>query len=209
MPTIDPNRPGYYTDGTPIPGATGQAPQAGYPIGTNISGSAPVQDPAVAQRADEIRSVSGNVQPIQRPGNPYNAQGSKVTHITADNKTVDSGRGAYDYYGVPTLASRTQGNEQYEFQEKLKQWEREFAEMQKQNGFTNQMDWNRFDGFAATNPITGETLTRSPSSSGGQSVTMLPASISALHPGATNITKYADGSYTFTNSNGSRGYYSG
>ena len=210
MPTVDPNRPGYYTDGTPIPSTTGQSQQAGYPIGTNISGSTVPQDPAIAQQANAIRTASGTTQPISRPGNPYNAQGSRVTYRTADNKISDSSnRDAYAYYGVPTSNGLAQGNEQYEFAEKLKQWEREFKEMQKQNGFTNQMDWNRFDGFAATNPITGETLTRSPSSSGGQSVTMLPASISLLHPGATNITKYADGSYTFTNSNGSRGYYSG
>jgi len=208
MPTIDPNRPGYYTDGTPVQAVT-QSPQ-GYPIGTNVNASVPASDPAVTQQANAIRTASSSVQPISRPGNPYNAQGNKVTHITAANKTTDNdARGAYDYYGVPTLASRVQGNEQYEFQEKLKQWAAEFEEMKKQNRFGNQMDWNKFDGFAATNPITGEKLTRSPSSSGGQSATMLPASISALHPGATNITKYADGSYTFTNSNGSRGYYSG
>jgi len=207
MPTIDPNRPGYYTDGTPIQGTSGQNQQAGYPIGTNISGSAPIQDPAIAQQANTIRAASETTQPISRPGNPYNAQGGKVTHITADNKTVDSGRGAYDYYGVPTLASRTQGNEQYEFAEKLKQWEKEFEEKRKQSGFTNQMDWNKFDGFAAFNPITGERYDV-PHANSNSSV-QLPSSISNLHPSVTNVTRSSDGSYSWTNPNGSRGYYKG
>jgi len=215
MPTIDPNRPGYYTDGTPIPGATGQAPQAGYPIGTNISGSTPAQDPAVTQRADEIRTVSGNVQPIQRPGNPYNAQGSKVTHITTDNKTVDSGRGAYDYYGVPTLASRTQGNEQYEFQEKLKQWEKEFKEKQKQSGFDNAVsaaEITRWAPSAITDMYPGWSSGSryiGPSTSSSSSSVSLPATIANLYPGATNIVRDANGGYTFTSGSGVRQRYYG
>ena len=213
MPTIDPNRPGYYTDGTPIPGAPGQAPQAGYPIGTNISGSAPAQDPAVAQRADEIRSVSGNAQPISRPGNPYNAQGSKVTHITADNKTVDSGRGAYDYYGVPTLASRAQGNEQYEFQEKLKQWEKEFEEMKRQNKFGNAVsaaEITRWAPSAITDMYPGWSNGGSQSrNTNTANQATLPATIANLYPGATNVVRDASGGYTFTSASGVRQRYYG
>lgn len=166
MATIDPNRPGYYTDGTPVQAGT-QAPQ-GYPIGTNVNASVPASDPAVAQQADAIRTASSSVQPITRPGNPYNAQGNKVTHITAANKTTDNARGAYDYYGVPTLASRVQGNEQYEFQEKLKQWAAEFEEQKRQNRFGNGIDAGNLTGYyggkQTSVPNTG--IYRSPSGGG-------------------------------------------
>ena len=151
MPTIDPNKPGYYTDGTPIPGYTPNSTPAkppGYPIGVGMDNPLiPPQDPDITQRASLIRAASGDTPPIQRPGNPYNAQGARVTHITADNKTVDSGRNAYDYYGVPTLASRTQGNEQYEFQEKLKQWAAEFEEQKRQNRFGNGISVGNLTGY--------------------------------------------------------------
>jgi len=213
MPTIDPNRPGYYIDGTPVPRASGQTPQAGYPIGTNISGSSLAPDPAVAQRAMDIRAATGDTQAIQVAGNPYNAQGSKVTHITADNKTVDSGRGAYDYYGVPGLASRTQGNEQYEFQEKLKQWEREFEEQKRQNRFGNAVsaaEITRWAPSAITDMYPGW------SSGGSQSrntntanQATLPATIANLYPGATNVVRDASGGYTFTSASGVRQRYYG
>jgi len=214
MPTVDPNRPGYYTDGTPIPVNTSQNQQTGYPIGTNISGSAPVQDPAVAQRADEIRSVSGNVQPISRPGNPYNAQGSRVTYRTADNKISDSSdRNAYAYYGVPTSTALAQGNEQYEFQEKLKQWEREFEEQKRQNRFGNAVSASEITRWA---PSAITDMYPGWSSGGSQSrntnttnQATLPATIANLYPGATNVVRDASGGYTFTSASGVRQRYYG
>jgi len=160
MPTVDPNRPGYYTDGTPIPSTTGQSQQAGYPIGTNISGSTVPQDPAIAQQANAIRSASGTTQPIQRPGNPYDGQSSRVTYRTADNKISDSSnRNAYAYYGVPTSNGLAQGNEQYEFQEKLKQWAAEFEEQKRQNRFGNGISIGNLTGYygdkKASVPSTG------------------------------------------------------
>lgn len=215
MPTIDPKRPGYYTDGTPVPAGTQQAPQAGYPIGTNISAS-PTPDPAVTRRAMDIRAASGDTPAIQAVGNPYNAQGSRVTYRTADNKISDSSnKNAYAYYGVPTSTALAQGNEQYEFQEKLKQWEKEFKEKQKQSGFDNAVsaaEITRWAPSAITDMYPGWSSGSryiGPSTSSSSSSVSLPATIANLYPGATNIVRDANGGYTFTSGSGVKQHYYG
>ena len=151
MPQANPNRPGYYMDGTPIQGYTASQPaQSGYPIGTNIS-SSPTPDPAVTQRAMDIRAASGDTPAIQAAGNPYNAQGGKVSYITADNKPSGSPKGAFTYYGVPTLASRTgmaqQNLEENKFKAQLEQWAKEFEESKRQNSFNNGISAGSLTGY--------------------------------------------------------------
>jgi hypothetical protein len=154
MATIDPNRPGYYTDGTPVPGYSAQsAKPPGYPIGMGISGtSIPFVSPSVAQTASAIRAASADPSPIYKQGNPYNAQRGRMSYITASNKTSNTPtKGAYTYYGVPTLASRSQTAQQ-ELQQKqleaqIQQWQSEFAEQQRQNLFNNGISEGTLTGY--------------------------------------------------------------
>ena len=114
-----------------------------YPIGKNISAAnLPITNPAVAQTASAIRAASADTTPIYRQGNPYNASSGQRSYITADNKMKNSpSKSTYTYYGVPTLASRSQLAQQ-ELQQKqldaqIGQWQQSFNEQHNQNQFNN------------------------------------------------------------------------
>lgn len=125
-----------------------------YPIGKNISAAnLPITNPAVAQTASAIRAASADTTPIYRQGNPYNASSGQRSYITADNKMKNSpSKSTYTYYGVPTLASRSQLAQQ-ELQQKqldaqIGQWQQNFNEQQQQDRFQNAVNATNATGYA-------------------------------------------------------------
>jgi len=142
MAAVDPNRPGYYMDGTPIPSRA---------------------DPAATNRVAAMQVGFGEsqpqAQPVRKSGNPYNNPSQKPIYMTADNQIVNDPKGAFAYRGVPTMGLRTQFNAQNEFKIKMEQWAKEFAETQNQSLISNRFKWNDQDTYNNTNPITGEDLT--------------------------------------------------
>jgi len=134
MAAVDPNRPGYYMDGTPIPSRA---------------------DPAATNRVAAMQAGLGETQPqpqaqaqpITKSGNPYNNPKSTV-YMTADNQLAGGpGKGVYAYRGVPGMELRTQFNAQNEFKIKMEQWAKEFAETQKQHNFDNGISEGTLTGY--------------------------------------------------------------
>jgi len=136
MAAVDPNRPGYYMDGTPIPSRAD--PEATNRVAAMQAGL------GESQPQDQAQHQS---QPIRKSGNPYNNPDSKPIYMTADNQIVDDPKGAFAYRGVPTMGLRTQFNAQNEFKDKMEQWAKEFAETQSQNKFDNGISEGTLTGY--------------------------------------------------------------
>jgi len=141
MAAVDPNRPGYYMDGTPIPSRTD--PEATNRVAAMQAGFGESQPQAQAQSQSQAQP-----QPIRKSGNPYNNPSKKPIYMTADNQIADGpGKGVYAYYGVPGMELRTQFNAQNEFKDKMEQWAKEFAETQSQNKFDNGISEGTLTGY--------------------------------------------------------------